>query len=424
VETDKPEAGLGRILADFVAQFWERQVVRLTGATIVPFVSEADLFSVLVAAADHNETEQVASDYVVWISGKLQPQPRNYSALASDESLHGYLTRLSRMVGEEEFTVLLPNPHRLSSALRKRVTSFVQMLAVHSGIPCGGFDSGIFLGRYGRTPFGVHRGQMSVLTFPIVGSKRFLLWPSSYGEIHCDIQDSVDYEAHRQAATVLIVEPGDIGYWPADYWHIADAPVTYSAALNIGLWWDQPPLDVVLRSFSEVLAEHHHEIEAERVCIDGALVLSNGLAPSFEEALDLVAKIARSTETRVEIQLRCLALRSTYGMRDFYTRRTLGNVATQPVLAKLKDSEKIFVEALSDGSLGVALLGRAVAIPASPKIVSQIEQLNSGGLLELDLSTVQDGNEQLADASSRLTRLLVESLAVELDTGHEARASK
>jgi hypothetical protein len=413
---DESQAGLDRVLADFVARSWEREVTLLPGATTAPFVSEMDLFSALVAAAGPNETDLVASDYVVWIGGRLQPRPRDYSALPSDGSLRGYLMRLSAAAGDEEFTVLLPNPHRLNSGLRQRVTGFARMLTAHSGIPCGGFDSGVFLGRYGRTPFGVHRGQMSVLTFPVVGSKRFLLWPRCYGEIHRDIQDSLNYDAHRQTAMVLTVAPGDIGYWPADYWHIADGDVAYSAALNIGLWWDRPPLDMVLRSFGEVLAEHHQDIDADHVCIDVAWASGNGLAPSFERALDLVAKIAQSTETRRELELRCLALRSTYGMRDPYRTRTIEKGSdARPVHAKLADGERILVETLTDGSLGVALLGRAIAVPASPRIVSDIGQLNGGGFLELDLSMIGEEENGEADADARLTRLLVESLSIELD---------
>jgi hypothetical protein len=425
-QRDESEARLDRILADFVARSWEREVALLPGATTAPFVSETDIFSALVAAPTLNETDQAASDYVVWIGGRIQPQPSDYFALISDGSLQGYLARMSAMAGGEEFTVLLPNPHRLYCPLRKRITSFARMLAAHSGIPCGGFDSGIFLGRYGRTPFGVHRGQMSVLTFPVLGTKRFLLWPRSYGEIHRDIQDSLNYDQHSQSATVLTIGPGDIGYWPADYWHIAEGAVAYSTALNIGLWWDRPPLDMVLRSFGEVLTRYHHEIDADHVCIDAPLDASTGIAPSYERALDLVANIARSTETRAELEFRYLAMRSAYGMRDPYTTRTIEKRSrARPLRAKLANGERIFVETLADGRLGVALLGRAIKVPPSPAIIADIGRLNCGGLLELDLSTIDEEKAETdVNAAARLTRLITESVAIELNAQDEDGRSK
>ena len=255
---------------------------------------------------------------------------------------------------------------------------------------------------------------MSVLTFPVLGTKRFLLWPRPYGEIHHNIQDTVDYDRHSPAATVLTIAPGDIGYWPSDYWHIAEGAVAYSAALNIGLWWDRPPLDMVLRSFGEVLARRHDRLDAHHVCIDAEP--ASGIAPLSMQALDLVAGVVRSAEMRAELELQYLAMWSAYGMRDAFTRRSLRKTAgSGPVRAKLAEGERIFVATLADGRLGVALLGEAIKIPPAPATIAHIERMNRGGAVELDLSILDDEDvETDAGPAARLTRLMAESLAIEL----------
>jgi hypothetical protein len=412
-----PDAGseLDQAVADFVARSWEREVAMLAGVTAAPFVSQSDILAALVAAARSDDEDPSSSDYVVWVGGELQSQPRRYAARPFDVSISAYLDRLSDMARGREFTVLLANPHRVDQRLRNRVTSFARMIADHGGVPCGGFDSGIFLGRYGRTPFGIHRGQMSVLTFPILGRKRFLLWPRPYGEHHQDIQDSLDYDAHLGTAMELSIGPGDIGYWPSDFWHIADGPVAYSAALNIGMWWDHPPLDIALHSFARILARYHDEIEAGHVSVDMKRQADRRLPPQFERALGLIADVAQSPEMRAALELELLSMRSASGMRDPYPDRMIEpELGSGQVKARLAADERIAVEALADGSLGIGLLGKVIAAPPSPDLIAMLARLNEGGAVELDLSVVGDEEEPLHVLSS-LTRLLAESPAVDLE---------
>ena len=108
--------GLDRVLADFVAQSWEREVALLPGATAAPFVSEADIFSALVEAPTLPATDGNASDYVVWIGGRVEPRPRDYAALPADGTLRGYLARMSESAGNGN----LPSccPIRIGSTAR------------------------------------------------------------------------------------------------------------------------------------------------------------------------------------------------------------------------------------------------------------------------------------------------------------------
>jgi len=407
----EPESpSLEAVLETFVRDGWERGIATLPGATGGALVSEDELFHALVKTGCHS-AEDEASRYVVWVGGELQKDPEAFAAKAEDASLSGYISRLAALAGEREFTVLLPNPHRYDSTVRARVREFVSVLAKYSGIPCGGFDSGIFLGRYGKTPFGVHRGQMSVLTFPVLGTKRFLTWPRSYGERHVDIQDSLSYEHHLPTSSVLAAKPGDIAYWPADYWHIADGPIAASAALNIGLWWDRPALDVSLRVFAESLSNDDGAEPDARECFNRDA--SQG-SSALEQALARIARAAQSATTRAQIELRWLSMLSAFGMRDtFPTRSFSSDPHVTAIRARLMPAETIHTARLSTGQLGVALLGHTIVIDDESAIVEDVVRLNRGGsvLLQLEEALRQPGAR---GNRHDFARLLAQSQACEL----------
>jgi hypothetical protein len=403
---------LDAILAEFVEKQWERHTTVLPHATPAPFTSENELFEALVNADRKGRLDE-SSQCVVWIDRKLQADPRDYAARSSDRSLRGYLARLADQTGDKEFTVLVPNPHRHDARLRNLVSTFARKLAAHSGIPCGGFDSGIFLGRYSKTPFGVHRGQMSVLTFPILGAKRFLLWPHSYGDYHIDIQDTLNYDHHRATAISLTAEPGDIGYWPADYWHIADGPVAISAALNIGLWWDQPHLDYTLRVFGEALAEHHTESGIDHACFHAG----SNLDPGLQKSMGLIEAVARSKKTLAALELRWLAMRSASGMRDPYPIRRIEREESAPqILVRLTEGETIMSAELADGRIGIALLGHAIGLERDDAVSNDIALLNQGGVIGIDLTLIA---EEMPHNHSRFLRFVASNIAAEMVTRAE-----
>jgi hypothetical protein len=251
---------------------------------------------------------------------------------------------------------------------------------------------------------------MSVLTFPVLGTKRFLTWPRPYGEQHVDIQDSLSYAHHLPTATVLTAEPGDIAYWPADYWHIADGPVAVSAALNIGLWWDRPALDVSLRVFAESLSNDDGAEPDARECFNPDA--RQGLS-ALEQALQRIARAAQSATTRGQIELRWLSLLSAFGMRDTFPMRSLSSDPhLTAIRAKLRPGEAIHTARLATGRLGIALLGHTIVIDAESTIADDVVRLNHGGSVLLQLEALRQPGAQ--DDRRDFERLLAQSLACEL----------
>lgn len=248
-----------RPLRDFLRERWERLPGTVPGGN--PYDDDATLlFDALRSAGRRFVAGDPSVEFVLWLDGRKVAMPQEFAPAAEDADLQAYLQRLIRRHPNVDFTVLLANPHLYSPSLWARARAWVREVANEVGMPNGGADTCTFLGHYRRTPFGVHRGQMSVLTMPAIGSKRFVLWPFAYGDRHLDLQDSLEFSAHMAAATVEEAAHGDLLYWPADFWHVADAPRKPTAAWNIGFWWDRPPLSRVLGAITETASAAGHAL--------------------------------------------------------------------------------------------------------------------------------------------------------------------
>ena len=71
----------------------------------------------------------------------------------------------------------------------------------------------------------------------------------------------LDIERHRHDAIVLEGHPGDILYWPAEYWHVAESDGGLTTTLGLGLFADSSPFRLVERAACE-LALEGEELEA------------------------------------------------------------------------------------------------------------------------------------------------------------------
>ena len=275
------------------------------------------MFRVLTGAVERLRSGDSSVSFVFWLDRK---QLGEFDALlpdSNDGTLENYLHRVGKAVGGLEFTLLLANPHLYNEAFWRTSRSIARELFEHVGYPCGGIDTCMFLGTYRKTPFGVHRGQMSVVTFPVLGTKQFLLWPRGYGESHDDIRDSLEYDHHLDHAIEAAGSARDMLYWPADYWHIADGTGASTAAWNIGIWWDRPPIVRVLEEVSEILADTVESADSRGVNLRTDFG-SNGAAIPTElrEALAIIRGAVSGQDLDHRVARQWLKFASADGFRD------------------------------------------------------------------------------------------------------------
>jgi hypothetical protein len=163
------------------------------------------------------------SDHTVW---QLYTRPRpEVLPTKADGSLARYHERMRREISSGNGYSIFVNEVIKNDAIAWRaVRDFVRGLVQHIGLPIRGFDSGIGLGQYDFTPFGVHVDPgRSAFVLPVAGTKHFRIWPGSYIRQHRELARSRGNYGDSVKESVLVeAGPGGLLYWPSDGWHIAE----------------------------------------------------------------------------------------------------------------------------------------------------------------------------------------------------------
>lgn len=216
-------------------------------------MGESEIFNLLVLYSDHCRKLNNPEGFKFYIDGfkaeaedVLQILPEK-----KDKSLLGYHARMAALfsdyclVCDELLTVNFKKQHLL--------TDFTDELYRHVGFPNRFSEIGLYLGNYRKTPFGVHVDSCGVFSFPVVGIKKFRLWPAAFGKKNPGLDRSFNYDKYKKDSLVMEVGPGDMTYWPSSAWHIAESDGSFNATWSLGVWVDKHHQEVFSDSLQELL---------------------------------------------------------------------------------------------------------------------------------------------------------------------------
>lgn len=419
--SDDVELG-GSVWERFAADYWEKGATTLQNVVPGPVVDSQTLFQALITATRQYRLGVSSVRYSLWINAQEIKSLLDWLPREQDGSLEGFDRRLQQQLNGGEITILLADPHLYHETIWRRTRILLRGLYRTVGMPCGGVDTGIFLGRYRRTPFGVHRGQMSVLTLPVHGEKHFRLWQRGYGDAHVDIQDSLAYSNHVAASFELTAGRRDILYWPADYWHIGEGSGDFTAALNIGLWWDRPPLSRVLMEMSRQLTE------ASDAVIDQATLsysearsgsLSKYVASELSDALSLTRRVVSSDLIDAELKREALRWLSADGFRDVPEPLTRGAMSWEAgTVLEPSPGSRILLGDDGPESLIVAANGRLFVTSGNMRLRRPLSKLQSGGRVNAHAFTED------APGGRELLEWLIKTRAVRITASGEGFTGK
>jgi hypothetical protein len=226
-----PEA----LLDELATACWGRRPAVWRRPARAPLVTAADALRVL-----HTLTVRLEERGDQRIQPRLFLNGKNrgfdlsrHAARPSDRSIAAYARRLKRNLGGGEFGFVLEDVPALDTALWFRLQSLIRRLSQRVGVPAGGAHSEIFFGDYSSSPFRLHKDSLETLTWVLHGRKRLLVWPY---EVFAGVEgvpdgaartqhtlEGLDWEPYRDQATVLEGGPGDVFFWPASAWHVAES---------------------------------------------------------------------------------------------------------------------------------------------------------------------------------------------------------
>jgi hypothetical protein len=366
----------------FVTDHWERRPLATARVDRAPIPTDpGQLFAAMLALLARCPPDRKQRFVHVYVEGQRVPAHAIDALLPrqDDGSLDGYDARVCDQLGGREYLVRMEKLHAFHPPYWDGATRQVRALARRIGLPPGA-DTAVFLGRYRRTPTGVHHDNLSSFNFPVVGEKTMRVWSSDYVAHHPELVNAVAYDEHVPASTALSAAAGGMIYWPSSAWHIGEGTGAFGATLGIGIWIDKRPLGMILELLANLV-----QSTAPEVC---------GPVRAFACDVDDAAAAATLPSSLAALLAAVTAAVEGGGLGDAVLRAWLESVSDlnlkrlvpPPIAVNLGDDAWVAVDPehallhapLADGSRAGASRGRPFPMPAAPGFARVVAELNLG----------------------------------------------
>ncbi|CAM3975369.1 MULTISPECIES: cupin domain-containing protein [Flavobacterium] len=189
---------------------------------------ECELFLDLIAKS----TQQFAKEkkpynglkvFTKGVQDVSQNEPFIENPPQDNESLKEWSTRSFK---GEPFGFIMNFLENYNNTIVEEMAKKVAPLIAELGYPFAGLSMLYFMGDYGYTPFGVHRGSAGedgVLFHLGPATKTFYIWETDeYNRLTNHATSYKNVEEILHAATAYILEPGDAISFPDDMYHVAN----------------------------------------------------------------------------------------------------------------------------------------------------------------------------------------------------------
>jgi 50S ribosomal protein L16 3-hydroxylase len=226
----------------FVQDYWEKRPVALKRPFRSLIAAPDDLFHGIVEAARHFRADDPHNIVRFFIEhALLQANVRDYLPRLADRNIEGYHDRVSQNLRKRACGLVVVRYSGFDAATWLSLREFMRPLYEVIGIPENPVQIGVFLGDYGKTPFGIHKDPHGTFVFVIKGRKRFRTWPNKIFRREQHGIRSLDYEGFLNSAATVEGEPGDVLYWPSTYWHVGEHIGGLAASVSIAIF---PPSSI------------------------------------------------------------------------------------------------------------------------------------------------------------------------------------
>ncbi|MGH9944670.1 MAG: JmjC domain-containing protein [Pyrinomonadaceae bacterium] len=380
--------------AEFVlpSDFWPHFVKRHWGQSPLvikqPFArslaTAEEAFSAIRHAADQFRASEADVRFRFYREDDFSLQPETYLPEPSDQSVADYAARVTRKLNGQCFGLILNSFQAYDAELWQRVREFLRGLLTEISLqPL--VDGVVFFGNYDKTPLGIHKDPVDIFLFVIEGHKKMYLWPEEFFQGgDDDARLASDFAVLRQDALILEGEPGDVIYWPASFWHVAESVGGLSLSLSLALEPLRPSRDILdylkkqIEEFvNAALAGDHFPTTAEQLEASAEMI-----SEVTQLAIKALRKSSRDADFARELQVSWLKRLTGTGSDPVPPPLPWKELADDALVQGCPEYPILWIP-LAKHHLACSANGHAFTIPADPKTIALLKRLNRGEVVQV-----------------------------------------
>ncbi|WP_244106769.1 hypothetical protein [Burkholderia anthina] len=201
-----------------------------------PFTDKDVLSALKQYATGDIRPHNVQSEVITILNGKRTSKPRtDFLALAADNTIDDYVSRVDLLAGTDEWTVMYYGLHAASPVIWDVAKIFSDQLALSIGYrPGGRVDVDCFIGRYSSTHTGIHVDHAHNFGFTLRDGKTMFTWPGARSDL-VGVRFP-DYEPFKSQSIPLENRTNRVTYFPENWLHVAETKFDVSVNVNIAFW--------------------------------------------------------------------------------------------------------------------------------------------------------------------------------------------
>ncbi|WP_405825951.1 cupin [Streptomyces sp. NBC_01390] len=220
----------------FVDRYWDRSPVLFRSLPLSPAPFAAgEVFRAAVHGSRSAHLDGRMPSHVQFMVERIQRDLSDDLLPATEDgSFDAYDARLAARLDGRRHALVVNSFHTFDTALWSRERAFFAGLWDIVGLPLTGAITTLFHGTYEHSPVGVHKDRFATFMFGLRGRKRMRFWPRKPWDE--PVSTKVDYADHCGESFTADVGPGDLLYWPADYYHVGESATAAPAtSVNVGV---------------------------------------------------------------------------------------------------------------------------------------------------------------------------------------------
>ncbi|MGW2771952.1 JmjC domain-containing protein [Streptomyces olivaceoviridis] len=219
-------------------RYWNRRPVLFRSVAPVPFTAPEVFRAAVRGCAPGTADAPVPPNVQFTVDTVQRDDAEGVLPAGGDGAFDAYDARLAARLDDRRYALVVNGFHAFDAALWSRERAFFAPLWQTAGLPLTGAITTLFHGTYEHSPVGVHKDRFATFLFGLRGRKRMRFWPRRPWDE--PVSTKTDYARHIAASVPAEVGPGELLYWPADYYHVGESATAAPAtSVNVGIPRDE-----------------------------------------------------------------------------------------------------------------------------------------------------------------------------------------